>query len=123
MKDKEVSPRTPLLVATTAKNEDGSYRLRVSTTNYIIVYQGDTEASLRRLTKPVKFSYDQAKSLPSTTAKNDTAKGLFFLEAEAISCLLVIYNELSCNSHQKTVRVNRKFLISVFALSKAIIQC
>ena len=76
LKDKEVSPRTPLLVARAAKNEDGSYGLRVSTANYTIVYQGYTEASLRRLTKPVEFNYEQAKSLPSTTAKNDTAKGL-----------------------------------------------
>ena len=76
LKDKEVGPRTPLLVARTAKNEDGSYELRVSTANYTIVYQGYTEASLRRLTKPVEFNYEQAKSLPSTTAKNDTAKGL-----------------------------------------------
>ena len=42
-----------------------------------------------------------------------------FLEAEAISCLLAIYYELSCNSHLKSVCVNRKFLISMFALSKA----
>ena len=75
-KDKEVSPRTPLLVARAAKNEDGSYGVRVSTVNYTILYQGYTEAYLRCLKKPVEFSYEQARSLSSTTAKNDTAKGL-----------------------------------------------
>ena len=76
LKDKQVSPRTPLLVARAVKNEDGSYGLRVSTVNYTVVYQGYTQASLRSLNKPVEFNYDQAQSLPSTTAKNDTAKGL-----------------------------------------------
>ena len=76
LKDKEVSPRTPLLVARAVKNEDGSYGLRVSTVNYTVVYQGYTQACLRSLNKPVEFNYDQAQSLPSTTAKNDTAKGL-----------------------------------------------
>ena len=76
LKDKEVSPRTPLLVARAVKNEDGSYGLRVSTVNYTVVYQGYTQVSLRSLNKPVEFNYDQAQSLPSTTAKNDTAKGL-----------------------------------------------
>ena len=76
LKDKEVSPRTPLLVARAVKNEDGSYGLRVSTVNYTVVYQGYTQACLRSLNKPVEFNYDQAQSLPSTTAKNDTDKGL-----------------------------------------------
>ena len=76
LKGKEVSPRTPLLVARAVKNEDGSYGLRVSTVNYTVVYQGYTQVSLRSLNKPVEFNYDQAQSLPSTTAKNDTAKGL-----------------------------------------------
>ena len=76
LKDKEVSPRTPLLVARAVKNEDGSYGLRVSTVNYTVVYQGYTQACLRNLNKPVEFNYDQAQSLPSTTAKNDTALGL-----------------------------------------------
>ena len=75
LKDKEVSPRTPLLVALVVKNEDGSYGLRVSTVNYTVVYQGYTQVSLRSLNKPVEFNYDQAQSLPSTTAKNDTALG------------------------------------------------
>ena len=76
LKGKEVSPRTPLLVARAVKNADGSYGVRVSTVNYTIVYQGYTEAYFRSLNKPVEFSYEQARSLPSTTAKNDTAKGL-----------------------------------------------
>lgn len=79
LKDKEVSPRTPLLVARAVKNEDGSYGIRVSSVNYIILYQGYSEAFLRRLSKPVEFSYDQAKSLPSTVDQKDTAKGLMVL--------------------------------------------
>ena len=76
VKDKEVGPRTPLLVARAVKNEDGSYGVRVSSANYTIVYQGYKEAYLRRLKETVEFSYEEATSLPSTTAKNDTAKGL-----------------------------------------------
>ena len=76
LKDKEVGPRTPLLVARVVKDEDGSYGVRVSSANYTIVYQGYTESYLRRLKKSVNFSYEEATSLPSTTAKNDTAKGL-----------------------------------------------
>ena len=76
IKGKQIGPRTPLLVAVAAKNEDGSYGLRVFSANYTIVYQGYTEACLRRLSKPVEFNYEEAKSLPSTVASNDTAEGL-----------------------------------------------
>ena len=75
LKDKEVSPRTPLLVARAVKNADDSYGVHVSTVNYTILYQGYTEAHFRSLKKPVEFSYEQARSLSSTTATN-TAKGL-----------------------------------------------
>lgn len=79
LKEKEVSPRTPLLVARAVKNEDASaapYGLRVSSVNYTILYQGYTEAFLRRLSKPVEFSYDQARGLPSIVEQKGTAKAL-----------------------------------------------
>lgn len=76
LKDKEISPRTPLLVAIVSKNEDGSYGIRVFSANYTIVYQDYSEACLRKILKPVEFSYDQATSLPSTVPASDTAEGM-----------------------------------------------
>lgn len=77
LKDKEVRPRCPLLVAMASEaDEKGTYGVRLSLAIATIVYEDYTATSFKPLTNSVEASYQEAKSLASQTPRQPNANGV-----------------------------------------------
>ena len=85
LKDKDVSPRTPLLVAMASQPDaDGTFGVRLSSAIATIAYDNYPNVSLKRLSRTADVSYQEAKSLASQTPRQSTANGVLVKVFESI---------------------------------------
>lgn len=90
LKDEHASPRTPPLLAMASQpDEDGTCGVRLSSAIATMVYENYTKVSLKRLSRPLYVSYQEAKSLASQTPKQSTADGVLVKVFASLGAVMV----------------------------------